>query len=52
MFVRNRVIEAVRLAPREKWRYVRSKDNVADMGTRKGIKIRRVQKNNFMVKVW
>ena len=36
LWVRNRVIEINRLAPMEFWRYVRSKDNIADMGTRKG----------------
>ena len=36
LWVRNRVIEINRLAPMVFWRYVRSKDNIADMGTRKG----------------
>ena len=36
LWVRDRVIEINRLAPMEFWRYVRSKDNIADMGTRKG----------------
>ena len=38
LFVRNRVIEINRLAPREKWYYVGTKDMIADMGTRKGAK--------------
>ena len=38
-FVRSRVIEINRLAPREKWFYVGTKDMIADLGTRKGVKI-------------
>ena len=39
LWVRNRVIEINRLAPMDCWRYVRSKDNIADLGTRKGARI-------------
>ena len=37
--MRNRVLEINRLSPKENWWYVRTKDNIADMGTRKGSKI-------------
>ena len=36
---RNRVIEATRLSDRKAWFYVDSKNNPADLGTRKGAKI-------------
>ena len=39
LWVRNRVIEINRLAPMGCWRYVRSKDNIADLGTRKGASV-------------
>ena len=39
MWVRNQCIEINRLAPKESWRYVRSKDMIADIGTRKGATI-------------
>ncbi len=39
VWVRNRVLEINRLAPMENWRYVRSNDNIADIGTRKGATI-------------
>ena len=39
MWVRNRVIEINRLAERLFWRYVESKQNIADLGTRKGAKL-------------
>ena len=42
VWVRNRVLEINRLAPMEGWRYVRSKDNIADMGTRKGVKVEEI----------
>ena len=39
MYVRNRVLEIVRLTGRENWRYIKSADNIADLGTRKGAKL-------------
>ena len=39
LWVRNRVLEILRLSPQEDWFYVRSKDNIADLGSRKGAKI-------------
>ena len=38
-FIRNKGIEVTRLTNREDWRYVPSKLNVADIGTRKGAQI-------------
>ena len=54
IFVRNRVIEARRLAPTEKWLYVRSKDNIADMGTRKGATVDDLRPDSewFVGKPW
>ena len=39
LWVRNRVIETLRLSSQVDWFYVRSKDNIADLGSRKGAKI-------------
>ena len=39
MWVRNRVVEITRLTELAWWYYVRSKDNIADLGTRKGAQI-------------
>ena len=39
LWVRNRVIEILRLSPQADWFYVRSRDNIADLGSRKGAKI-------------
>ena len=39
MWVRNRVIEVLRLTDILNWHYVRRKDNIADLGTRKGAQI-------------
>ena len=39
MKVRNRVIETKRLTNLKDWRYVKSEDNVSDIGTRKGATI-------------
>ena len=38
-YVRNRSIECNRLTDLADWRYVESKDNIADIGTRKGVKL-------------
>ena len=38
-WVRNKLIYINRLSERSTWRYVRSKDMIADLGTRKGAKI-------------
>ena len=42
MWVRNRVLEVTRLNDRSRWFYVSSRNNVADLGTRKGAKIEHV----------
>ena len=54
LWVRNRVIEINRLAPMIFWRYVRSMDNIADMGTRKGARIEDIGPNSewFKGKPW
>ena len=39
LWVRNRVIEILRLSSQGDWFYVRSKDNIADLGSRKGAKV-------------
>ena len=54
LWVRNRVIEINRLAPMSCWRYVRSKDNIADMGTRKGARIEDISLGSewFVGKPW
>ena len=49
VWVRNRVLEINRLAPMEGWRYVRSKDNIADMGTRKGVKVEEIGPNSIWI---
>ena len=46
LLVRNRVIEINRLTNRDNWRYISTKDMIADMGTRKGTKIREVWKDS------
>ena len=38
-WTRNKTVDIDRLAPRKDWFYVRSADNIADMGTRKGASI-------------
>ena len=43
LWVRNRVIEATRLTDPTRWFYVKSEDNIADIGTRKGAKIEDVK---------
>ena len=47
-------IEARCLAPAEKWLYVRSKDNIADLGTPKGCKIEELKPESewFLGKPW
>ena len=42
MWVRNRVLEITRLNDRSSWFYVLSRNNVADVGTRKCAKIEHV----------
>ena len=42
MWVRSRVVEILRLTDILRWFYVRSKDNIADLGTRKGAQIKDV----------
>ena len=39
-WVKNRVIEVNRLADKSLWRYVRTEDMIADIGTRKGVTLR------------
>ena len=46
MWVRNRVIEIIRLTEKSTWRYVNSENNIADLGTRKGATISDVGPNS------
>ena len=46
MFVRNRVVEITRLTDRSSWWYVNSKNVIADLGTRKSVKIEEVGPNS------
>ena len=39
MWARNKVIETNRLVDQKTWRYIESKQNVADLGTRKGARL-------------
>ena len=48
-FVRNRVIEVNRLSPAALWRYVESTDMIADVGTRKGLKISDVAQDSTWI---
>ena len=41
-FVRNRAVEVNRLTKRENWVYTRSENMIADLGTRRGVKIEQV----------
>ncbi len=43
VWVRNRVVEATRLTDSSRWFFVKSGDNIADIGTRKGAKIEDVE---------
>ena len=45
-WVRNRVIEIRRLTTPEQWKYVQSKDMIADLGTRKGVKTEQVDQDS------
>ena len=45
-WVRNKVIDINRLSDCSKWRYVRSKDMIADIGTRKGAQIQDIDSNS------
>ena len=38
-WTRNKVVDIARLTDRKSWKYLRSSDNIADMGTRKGFGI-------------
>ena len=46
LWVRNRVIEINRLTEKERWRYVQSKNMIADIGTRKGAKIKDIKQDS------
>ena len=48
-WVRTRVIEIRRFTKPEDWRYVASKDNMADIGTRKGCQIKDVEQNSLWI---
>ena len=45
-FVRGLVIEIRRLSEADRWFYIQSKNNVADIGTRKGAQIKDVDSNS------
>ena len=52
MWVRNRVIEIDRLADASLWRYVESRNMIADLGTRKGAKIADVEpKSDWIIRL-
>ena len=46
-WVRNKVVEINRLADRSLWKYIRSKDMVADIGTRKGASIQNISSTSL-----
>ena len=50
MWVRNRVIEINRLTVLSSWRYVGRKDNIADLGTRKGAKVSDVMPDSSWIR--
>ena len=45
-WTRNRVIEILRFTTKAQWYYVQTKDMLADIGTRKGVKVRTFNQNN------
>ena len=47
-WVRNRVIEINRLTDRKQWYFVEGKNNVADLGTRKGATVNDIQNDNVV----
>ncbi len=49
VWVRNRVKEVLRLSEIESWRYVSSKDMIADLGTRRGASIEDVGPNSSWI---
>ena len=49
---RNRVIEIRRFTLPEQWKYVRSKDMIADLGTRKGVKNEQVDQDSVWKNVF
>ena len=53
-WVRNRVIEIQRLTNVEDWRYIDSKQMMADLGTRKGVALSDVQEESewFIGQEW
>ena len=52
--VRNRMIEINRLTELDAWGYVKSKDMIADLGTRKGVRVEDITRNSECVngKAW
>ena len=50
MWVRNHSIHINRLAPKQFWRYVKSQDMIADIGTRKGASIKDVGPDSDWIK--
>ena len=54
LWVRNRVIEINRLTDLNTWRYVQSKDMIADLGTRKGARVEDITQTSEWVngKAW
>ena len=45
-WVRSRVIEINHLSETSKWHYIRSKNNIADIGTRKGVQVKDIEQNS------
>ena len=50
LWVRNRVIEISRLTELKQWRYIKSNGMIADLGTRKGAKVKDILRNSEWVK--
>ena len=48
-WVRNKVVEINRLTDRDSWKYVQSKDMIADLGTRKGTKIKDISADSYWI---
>ena len=46
LWARNRVIELTRLSDVDRWRYVQSHDNISDLGTRRGVKIKDISSDS------
>ena len=48
-WVRSRVIEINRLSEISRWYYIQSKNNIADIGTRKGVQVKKIEQNSAWI---